>query len=188
MSKKSHIKATFDKQHGKRAKTLLKSSSPQFHHIYWSLWKQLGCKKWLLAIFQILGLVANILSANDKYPVLNRDNLMIRIQMELYQKQKKFSVYFVPYLKSSWNFEYFEKKKLTLLDFVFPKLRTPKTWLDKCLKSPVLENLCTSNMVMGQNTVEINLTAPLSYLWITLKATELEDVSLIGMPELGTAC
>ena len=85
MSKKSHIKATFDKQHGKRAKTLLKSSSPQFHHIYWSLWKQLGCKKWLLAIFQILGLVANILSANDKYPVLNRDNLMIRIQMELYQ-------------------------------------------------------------------------------------------------------
>ena len=77
---------------------------------------------------------------------------------------------------------------MILTNFVFLKLRTPKTWLDKCLKSPVLENLCTSNMVMGQNTVEINLTAPLSYLWITLKATELEDVSLIGMPELGTAC
>ena len=39
------------------------------------------------------------------------------------------------------------KKKITLIDFVFLKLRTPKTWLDKCLKSPVLEDPSTSNMV-----------------------------------------
>ena len=36
---------------------------------------------------------------------------------------------------------------MTLRDFVFPKLGTPKTWSDKCLKSPVLEDPSTSNMV-----------------------------------------
>ena len=36
---------------------------------------------------------------------------------------------------------------MILIGFLFPKLRTPKTWLDKCLKSPVLEDNSTSNMV-----------------------------------------
>ena len=36
---------------------------------------------------------------------------------------------------------------MTLIDFVFPKLRPPKTWSDKCLKSPVSEDLSTSNMM-----------------------------------------
>ena len=36
---------------------------------------------------------------------------------------------------------------MTLKAFVFLKLRTLKTWLDKCLKSPFSENPRTSNMV-----------------------------------------
>ena len=36
---------------------------------------------------------------------------------------------------------------MTLTAFVFPKLRTLKTFLDKCLKIPVLEDLLKSNMV-----------------------------------------
>ena len=38
---------------------------------------------------------------------------------------------------------------MTVIDCVFRKLRTPKTWLDKCLKSPVEDALLTSNMVDG---------------------------------------
>ena len=38
---------------------------------------------------------------------------------------------------------------MTLIDFVFPKLRTPKTWLDKCPKRPVSEDPSTSNMING---------------------------------------
>ena len=38
---------------------------------------------------------------------------------------------------------------MTLLDFVFSKLWTPKTSLDKCLKSVVLEDPLISNMVKG---------------------------------------
>ena len=38
-------------------------------------------------------------------------------------------------------------KKKTLVDFVFPKLRTPKTWWDKRLKCPVSEDPSPSNML-----------------------------------------
>ena len=61
-------------------------------------------------IRQIIGLFANILAANYKYPVLNRDKLLILMQMQLSQKQKNFSEFFFPFLKSILNFEYLKKK------------------------------------------------------------------------------
>ena len=69
--------------------------------------------------------------------------------MQLSQKQKTFSQFFSAFSKSWLNFEHFEKKLITVGDFVFRKLQTPKTWLDKCLKSPVLEDSPTSNIVHG---------------------------------------
>ena len=52
----------------------------------------------------------NTLVTDEKYPVLNRENLTILIQMELSQKQKAFSEFFAAFLKSRLYFEYFEKK------------------------------------------------------------------------------
>ena len=40
---------------------------------------------------------------------------------------------------------------MTLIDFVFPKLRTPKTWSDKFLKSLVSEDHWRSNIVTVPN-------------------------------------
>ena len=145
MSKKCRFKGQFDKQHGKRAKPLLKSAWQHLYHIHWSLPSQLSWKKSLFLTCQILGLLVNTLAADEKYPVLNRDNLTIPIQMQLSQKQKTFSQFFAAFLKSSLNFKHFEKK-MTLIAFVFWKLSTPETWLDKCLKSPISEHTSTSNM------------------------------------------
>ena len=50
------------------------------------------------------------MAADEKYPVLNRDNLTIPIEMQLSQKQKTFSEFLAAFLKSRLNFEYFEKK------------------------------------------------------------------------------
>ena len=52
MSKKSCFGRPFDKQHGKRAQTLLKSEREDLYQIYWSLWRQLSGKKSLLVIFK----------------------------------------------------------------------------------------------------------------------------------------
>ena len=57
-----------------------------------------------------LGLLVNTLAADDKYPVLNRDNSTIPILMQLSQKQKAFSQFFAAFLKSRLNFKCFEEK------------------------------------------------------------------------------
>ena len=48
--------------------------------------------------------------ADQRYPVPNRDNLMIPIQMQLSRKRKTFSILFTAFLKCRLNFQYFETK------------------------------------------------------------------------------
>ena len=150
MSRKPRLREPFDKEHGKRAQALLKSPSEQLYHIHWLLPSQLSWKLSLSLTCRILGLLFNTLRLDKMYPVLNRDNLTIPIQKQLSQKQKTFSQFFVAFLKSTLNFKYFQKNMI-LIDFVFPKLGTSKTWPGKCLKSPVSEDLSTSNIVNVPN-------------------------------------
>ena len=110
MSKKPRLREPFGKQHGKRARALLKYPSQQLSHIHWSLPSQLSWKTSLLFTCQIFWLLVNTLAADEKYPVLNRDNLTIPIQIQLSQKHKILCHYFTTFLKSSLNFEYFETK------------------------------------------------------------------------------
>ena len=49
-----------------------------------------------------------ILSAHDKYSLLNRHNLRQPIQMQLSQKKKAFSPFVAAFLKARLNFEYFQ--------------------------------------------------------------------------------
>ena len=148
MSKMSRFIGPFDKQHSKWAQTPLKSERQHLYYMYWSLLRQLSWKKSVLLICQILELLLNTLAVNDKYPVLNRDNLMMPVEIHLSQKQKTFSQFFSAFLNSSSNLNVL-KEKMTLIDFLFPKLWAPKTSLDKCIKSPVSDDPLTSNMLNG---------------------------------------
>ena len=111
MSKKSRFRGTFDKQHGKHAQALFKSASRHLYPIQWSLPSQLSREKSLLLTWKILGLLVKTFAADEKYPVLNRENLTIPIQMELPQKETHFSNFFAEFLESRLNFEYSEKKR-----------------------------------------------------------------------------
>ena len=110
MFKKSRFKGSFEKQHRKCAQTLLKCQGQLLYHIYWSLWRQLTCKKSLLVTCKISRLFPNTLSADGKYFLLNRDNLTQPIQMQVSRKEKTFSQFFSPFLKSTLNFEHFQRK------------------------------------------------------------------------------
>ena len=79
ISKKSRFKGSFGKQHGKRTQRLLKFGSQRLYQIYWSLWRQMTCKKSLLVICKISRLFRNSLSADGKYSLFNRGNLTQRI-------------------------------------------------------------------------------------------------------------
>ena len=67
-------------------------------------------KKSLLVIQKILKLFPNTLTVDDNHYLLNRENLTQPIQMKLYEKQKKFSEFFVTFLKSILNFKHMPKK------------------------------------------------------------------------------
>ena len=59
---------------------------------------------------KILRLFVNTLPADDKYSLQIRDNLTQPIQILLSQKLNTFSQFFFGFLKSTLNFEHFEKK------------------------------------------------------------------------------
>ena len=65
----------------------------------------------MLVLCKILRLFVNTLTDDDKYSLLYRDNLTQPIQILLSQKQKTFSIFFSAFLKSTLNFQHFQKKK-----------------------------------------------------------------------------
>ena len=146
MPKKSCFRGLFGKQDGKCTQALLKFPSNHLNHIYWLLARKFCSKKSLLLTLQILELLVNTLAANEKYPFLNKDNLTLTIQIQLSEKYKVFLNFLLHFWNLDWIFNIM-KQKITLTAFVVPKLRTPNTWLDKYLKSPVSEEASTSNMV-----------------------------------------
>ena len=79
----------------------------------------------MLVLCKISGLFLKTLTDDDKYSLLYRDNLTQPIQIRFSEKQKTFSDFLTAFLKSTLNFEHFQKK-LTLISDVFPKLPSPK--------------------------------------------------------------
>ena len=65
------------------------------------------------------------MATGDKYSLLNRGILTHHMQMQLSQKEKPSSKLFDAFFKSPLNFEHCQKI-ITLIAYVFPKLRTPK--------------------------------------------------------------
>ena len=74
---------------------------------------------------KVLRLFVDTWTVDDKYSLLNRENSMQAIQMHLSEKPKTFVVFLCAFFKSKSNFEHFQKK-MTLIDYVFSKLRIPK--------------------------------------------------------------
>ena len=126
MPKKSRFKGSFRKQHDKLTQILLKFTWQNLYHIYWSLWRQLTFKKSLLVTCRMSRLFPNTPSVDGKYSRLNRDNLTQAVQKQVSRKQKYLSEFFSEGLNSNLHCEHFQKKKMTLIADVFPKLRSPK--------------------------------------------------------------
>ena len=55
--------------------------------------------------------LVNTLTAIYEYSRINRENLPLRIQMQLSEKPKIFSRFFIAFLESTLNLEHFEKNE-----------------------------------------------------------------------------
>ena len=67
-------------------------------------------KKSVLVRCKALYVFVNTLTADDKYSLLNRNNLRQPIWTPLSQKQKTFSQFFLAFSKSTLNFGHVRKK------------------------------------------------------------------------------
>ena len=74
---------------------------------------------------KILGLFVNTLTAEYKYSRRNMQTFAQQIQRPLYLKKMIFSGFFIPFLKSTWNVEQFQKKiefsRLTISEIIDSK-------------------------------------------------------------------
>ena len=99
MSNNSRFREQFEKQHGNQPQRLAKYERQHLYHVYSSLWRQFSWKKPLLVICKILTLFVNTLTPDDTYCLLIRDTLTQLNKMQLSQKQKTTSNFFLPF----WN-------------------------------------------------------------------------------------
>ena len=83
LSGKHRFKTSFDSQHVKVSKTLVKYAWKHFYQIFWSLWGKMIWKISLLLKFEILGVFVNTLAADGNYRVRYNENLPFSIQMQL---------------------------------------------------------------------------------------------------------
>ena len=111
ISKKCRFRTTFDSQHDKEPQRPVKSAWHHFYHTSPSLWAKLIWKMSLLVICEILRGFVNTLTADDKYPLRNCENLPLPIEIQLSKKLKTFPQSFVPILQSPSNLKPFEKKR-----------------------------------------------------------------------------
>ena len=63
-----------------------------------------------LGLGEILGVFVETVTADSKYPVPDFKNFQLPIQMQLSEKRKTFSKFFVPFLESTSNFKRFQRK------------------------------------------------------------------------------
>ena len=73
----------------------------------------------MLVLCKLLRLLVKTLTDDEKYSLLYRENLTQPIQLLLSQKRKTFSELLSAFLKSTLNFEHFQKKDDPLSRCIF---------------------------------------------------------------------
>ena len=123
--KKHRFRNSFDNQHVKESQSYVKYAWEHFDHIFSSLWETLIWKISPLVICWILGVFRNTLTANDKYPVRDCQNLSSPIQLQLSLNPKAFFILLFHF----WNLNQILnilKKKMIVIATLFRKLQTVK--------------------------------------------------------------
>ena len=106
----SRFGTRFDSQHMKVSQKLPKSPWDNFFHVFSSLWEIFIWKMSPQLFPEILGMLLNTLIVDGKYPVEHWEKWQFPKQMQLSEKLKTFSQFFLPFLESTSNFKHFEKK------------------------------------------------------------------------------
>ena len=100
----------FGRQHGNGSQTPPRSARNHFDTTIPLICGRTSRKRLVLVRSEVLGQFVNTMTADYKYFRQNLENLLQQVQTQISLKQKTFSGFFIAYLKSTLNLEYFEKK------------------------------------------------------------------------------
>ena len=89
---------------------MLRSVTNQFHTNLLLIWERRSRKTLVLVRSELSGQLVNTLTADYKYSSENRENLWQKVPMQISRKLKTFSGFFIAFMKSTLNLEYFERK------------------------------------------------------------------------------
>ena len=102
----------FGRQHVNGSQTLLRSARNQFHTTLPLILDRGSRQRLVLVRCELLGQFVKTLTADYKYSPENRENLSQQVPMQTSLKLKNCYRFFIAFLKSMLNFEYFEKKRI----------------------------------------------------------------------------
>ena len=106
MSKKHRFRTLFDSRHVKVFQRLVKSAWKLLSDFFITMSKT-DLRKFSVLICDFLRHFVNKLTGGDKHSLRTGENLLQPIQTQLSRKQKTFSEFFPPFLKSIWIFQHF---------------------------------------------------------------------------------
>ena len=89
---------------------LLRSVRNHFHTTIPLIWRRTSRKRLVLIRSEVLGQFVNTMTAVYNYFRYNLENLKQQVQTQISLKRKTFSAFFIAYMKSTLNLEYFLKK------------------------------------------------------------------------------
>ena len=149
MSKRSCLRTPFANGRVNGFQTLLKSARHHYYPLLSSIRGKLSWKKPPSVWYEILRLFVHALTADDKYSGSIMQNLQQQFQTPLSQEQKTFLWFFIAFLKCTWNWEHFQKKRWVSQPNYFRSYLCWKTWLLKCLKGLASEHHSLMNVLTG---------------------------------------
>ena len=111
MSKRPSFMQRFGRQHLNGSQILPISAGNQFHTTLTLILYRESRERLVLVRYELLGQFVNTLTADYKYSRWNQENLWQHVPRPISRKPKTFSGFFPSFLRSTLNFEYFEKRR-----------------------------------------------------------------------------
>ena len=142
----------------------------------------------MLVLCKILRLFLSILTDDEEYSLLYRDNFTQPIQILLPQKQKTFRQFLSAFLKFTLNFERSGKKDDPHSRCISEIPVSEKGDSINVCKIRFKRSLPQKTWQKGPKTLEICKTLPLPYLFIPVELIQLERVYVCAMQNLKIVC
>ena len=149
MPESFYFRRPFGSQRVKWSETLLKSARKHFYDNFLLISNKLSCVSCLLVGSEILVPFCNMLTADHRYSCHNWEKFPQKGQPQLSWKPRTFFRSFIAFLKFTWNFEVFWRKRSPSEPKHFRSYWVRKMWLLEWPKGSISENLLEVNVLSG---------------------------------------